>query len=158
MSIAMMRCYNQKQMPDGSWQNVELPDGMCLSDVATCCLYGWLADVRNYSAITPLSSEYGLPDGINSKCECTMHGVCDNCETYYDGYSWRHLSVDVLRAVNFNEIVEDRRTHVGNRGDCTCPEGEGEKMPLHEFLGEYTMRRLNALIASDADRIVFAFD
>jgi len=162
MGTDMMRCKFHKQVA-GIW--VETDDEPCdFTDGRSYALFGWLADVRNYSAIAPLAKLRGLPDDIveqRKKRQSERHPLYDSdtMEDYdYREFSWTWLLVDEFRAVDFDQIVEDRRCTVGNNGSATCEPGQGRFMPLREFLDEHSMELIERLMASDVERIMFAFD
>jgi len=162
MGTDIMRCKFQKQV-DEVW--VETDDDPCdFTDGRSYALFGWLADVRNYSAIAPLAKMRGLPDDIiqaRQKREKERHPLydSDSMEDYdYREFSWTWLLVDEFRAVDFDQIVEDRRCTIGSNGGATCEPGQGVLETLREFLGEHSMYLIEKLMASDVERIVFAFD
>lgn len=109
-------------------------------------LYGWLAGIRNYSAVAPISAPRGLPEDFPSD----MLSI--------DEHSPSWLSIDELAAVDYDQIIEDRRVTVGNNGGCTCEPNQGTRFPLWEFLGGQFIRDLNRMKAEGAERIVFWFD
>lgn len=118
-------------------------------------VFGWLADVRNYSGLTPLSQPRGLPADLDA----TEDEMTDDLNLH--SVSW--LSLHELLSVDYDQIIEDRRcTGMNARGymdgGMTCEPGKGEKMPLREFLGVNYFESLELLKAAGADRIVFAFD
>lgn len=120
-------------------------------------LFGWLADVRNYSAIEPLAQPRGIPE------DCYIEDI----EDYILGdhsFSWFLLSE--LLAVDYEAEVNDRRVtrQVGKNswdGGCTGTPEEGEKLPLREFLGEEFFEALDimkTLGPPEKVRLVFGFD
>lgn len=163
MGTDLMRCKFQKQV-EGGWVDVDEPEGCDFTDGRSYAFYGWLANVRNYSAVTPLAPMRGLPDDIveqQKKRQKDRHPLYDSdtMEDYdYRDYSWSWLSVDEFRAVDYDQVVEDRRCTIGNNGGCTCEPGQGRFMPLREFLDEHCMSIVERLMASDVERIVFGFD
>lgn len=120
-------------------------------------LFGFLANVRNYSAVEPISRPRGLPPGI----ELPSSGFDGPDEDWLgeDDHSWLLLSE--LQAIDFDRIVEDRRTtgivNGLRRGNLTAPVGEGVKMTLREFLGVEFFEELDRLEKAGAERIVFGF-
>lgn len=112
-------------------------------DVRSYVLFGFLADIRNYSAITPISQPRGLPEWFKVNEEDTWD---------YHSFSW--LTLEELESYNYDQIVEDRRCDNG----CTCPPGQGEKMTLREFLGEWYFEELAKMKLAEVDVIVFWFD
>jgi len=90
--------------------------------------FGFLADVRNYSAVPPISQPRGLPDDVSSE-------VPERDETWgSDGHSHSWLSVAELVSFDYDSAMEDRRHTVqtGPRswnGGATCEVGQGKKKP-----------------------------
>lgn len=120
-------------------------------------LFGFLADVRNYSAVEPISQPRGLPAGIELPAS-DSDGLDEAWLGEHD-HSWLLLSE--LQGIDFDRIVEDRRTSGmvnGLRyGNLTAPVGEGVKMTLREFLGTEFFDELDRLEKAGAERIVFGF-
>lgn len=114
-------------------------------------MFGFLAGVRNYSAITPISPPRGLP---LDACE-TLRSMFDDDDNI-SSKSW--LSVDELTNYDYTQVIEDRRCAVDGDESCTCRQGSGVKMTLREFLGDEFFKDLETLKAAGADRIVFGFD
>ncbi len=111
-------------------------------------IVGFLADVRNYSAVKPIDAPRGLPKDASPEAR-------DHLE---DCYACTWLSTAELLAYDFDQIIEDRRVMRDGNGGCTCEPGEGQTMPLREFLGLGFFEDLERLRASGAQRIVFGFD
>ena len=111
--------------------------------------FGWFADVRNYAAVKAISKPRGLPDDIS-----------EDVNIYYDEYvhsaSW--LTIEELKAVDYQQIVEDRRVSRDGNGGCTSEAGEGEKMTLEEFLGSEFIKLIKILDKAQVTRVVFWFD
>ncbi|WP_262265532.1 hypothetical protein [Microvirga yunnanensis] len=105
-------------------------------------IFGFLADVRNYSAVRPISEPRGIPRDAVDRDWWDDHHSC----------SW--LSTDELLAFDYDQVIEDRR----GRGRETVEPGEGKMMTYREFLGEGFFDDLEELKASGAERIVFGFD
>jgi len=120
-------------------------------------LYGWLADVRNYSGLTPISKPRGFPSDASFE-------VKDDYETWdCDAHSASWLSVAELLAFDYDAPCEDRRVsrQIGPNlwsGGETCAPGEGEQTTYREFLGESFFNELDKLKELNAERIVFWFD
>lgn len=115
-------------------------------------LFGFLAGVRNYSAIPPIAEKRGFPDDAGNEVreeykswECDAHSA-----------SW--LSMTELEAFDYDAPMEDRRVMRDGNGGCTCEPGEGEKTTFRAFLGPAFFEELEKLKAAGADRIVFWFD
>ena len=107
-------------------------------------LFGFLADVRNYSGIEPLSQPRGIPEGFKS-------GLYSRWKCDWHSESW--LSSKELAAIDFAQIVEDRR-HAGK----TLDKGEGKCQTLAEFLGKDNVRDIKKIARLKTGRVVFWFD
>ena len=106
-------------------------------------IFGFLANVRNYSMVPSISEPRGLPD------DCSEY--IKECLIYNHSHSW--LSIDELKNFNYDVTFEDRRTY-----GATIEGGKGEMKTIREFLGECFFEDLNKLIELNADRIIFWFD
>lgn len=147
-----------EQRVAGQWQvilNLRPFDGW-----ATYRLFGFLADVRNYAAIEPISQPRGLPDEIELSVD---NEDCDPSSELYLGehdHSWLFLAE--LMSADYDRIVEDRRTSGvvdGLRyGNLTAQRGKGVKMTLREFLGSEYFEELDRLMQAGAQRIAFGFE
>jgi hypothetical protein len=117
-------------------------------------LFGWLADVRNYSAVRPISLPRGLP---------LDHGLELPPDEFEYFHSWSWLTSSELAEVDYDQFVEDRRTTViapqGWRdGSATCEAGLGEFMLLRQFLGKVAMDDIYAIIRLGDARLIFGFE
>ncbi len=133
---------------EGKWEAI--PD-LLPFDWRSYGMYGFLANVRNYSAVPPISEPRGLPPDATG----------DTDYTYGDhSYSW--LSVEELLAFDYDQPMEDRRVTrtVGNftNGGVTAEPGGGSQTTFREFLGPHFFEDLEKLKAAGAERIVFGFD
>lgn len=112
-------------------------------------LFGFLADVRNYSAVPPLSQPRGLPEGSSVPAE--------DAEFYaHDGHSASWFTLAELVQFDYGQMFEDRRLH-GN----TVGAGEGQVTTFREFLPGWWFSALDqwsTLAAPEAVRLVFYFD
>jgi len=119
-------------------------------------LFAFLAGVRNYSAVTPISEPRGLPDDMPTPSDDDWDRWCDLHST-----SW--LTVEELLTFNYDEVVEDRR-YIRKEpsgmlnGAATCEPGQGKFQTWREFLGNTYFEDLEKLKVLGADRIVFGFD
>jgi len=118
-------------------------------------MFGFLANVRNYSAVPFLSEPRGLPEDIDDQ-----YLDYDNLLGEHS-FSW--LSIEELINFDYDQEFEDRRytRQVSERfwsGSETCQPGEGSKTTYREFLGENFFEDLKKLQALGAERIVFGFD
>lgn len=119
--------------------------------------FGWIADVRNYSQVPPISPPRGVPDDMSPETKKSFEGWD------IDAHSASWLTVDEILAVDFDQVIEDRRVtrQTGPNswnGGCTAEPGQGKKETLREFLGEYTVNALFKLRDEGVERIVFWFD
>lgn len=120
-------------------------------------MFGFLAGVRNYSDITPLSPPRGLPGNLS-------HDVAEDYESWQsDAHNASWLSVDELARFEYNQPMEDRRVIVQLAenlwsGAGTADAGGGEVTTYREFLGDAFFDDLEKLKAAGADRVVFWFD
>lgn len=119
--------------------------------------FGWLADVRNYSAMTPIAADRGFP--ADAGAEAAKHYDAWS----RDAHSASWVTVAELMAVDYDQPVEDRRTtkQLGPSlwtGGATCAPGEGKTQTLREFLGPAFFVVLKRLQDAGAGRVVFWFD
>lgn len=120
-------------------------------------VFGFLADVRNYSGVEPISKARGLPKDIAPSVKAAFEywGI--------DGHSCSWLSVAELVAFDYDTEIEDRR-YVRQEGpnywngSATCEVGQGKKTTYREFLGKNFFRDLKELQDIDAERVIFWFD
>lgn len=103
------------------------------------CVFGWLAGVRNYSQVGPLVPPRGFPLD-NSRASQNLAS-----RWQYDLHNASYISIEELAAVDYSQIVEDRR--------CT-----GQKLSLTDFLGKQYMDDLARCMKLGVHRIVFFFD
>ncbi len=123
-------------------------------------LYGWLADVRNYSCVPAISQPRGIPDDVSPEVAQENNDWAD------DGHSHSWLSLAELLAVNYETVFWDRRVtrqEAPNfwNGAALANEGEGKHITLREHLSEGYFRVLETLKTlgnPDDVRIVFWFD
>lgn len=124
-------------------------------------VFGFLAGVRNYSGIAPISEPRGLPPEFSDYC--SYEGEFDLGD---HSFSW--LSVAELVAFDYERIMVDRRgtehyfgpggTYAGSNGGITLPENCGKAMPYRNFLGSAFFHDLAELQRIGTDRVVFGFD
>jgi hypothetical protein len=126
----------------------------------SCALFGWLADVRNYSAVPPLDQPRGLPSDLSGEV------AKEHEEWGPDAHSASWLMLSQLASFDFDALVEDRRVTVQVspnlwNGGATAEPGGGEMMTYREFLGSWVVDRIEAMrVYGDATdvRLVFWFD
>jgi hypothetical protein len=181
---------------DGKWQRVMEPhfkdwDGKLTTEPFAWRSYGifaFLADVRNYSIITPLSEPKGLPadsEWLNSPHQYAyennpMNGAVipykeretnlQDISSDYDYHSHSWLTLKELTDFDYSKTFEDRRyakTTINKDGGkfvdgrALANEGEGEKTTYRNFLGSgffQDIAQLQTMGAPDEVRIVFWFD
>ena len=120
-------------------------------------VFGWLADVRNYSAVSPIAAPRGVPPDMSAT-------AAKDYDTWgSDAHSASWLTVDELLAVDYEQEVEDRRVtkQLGPNfwtGGATAEPGGGKKQTLREFLGQWFFEDLRKLQEAGAERVVFWFD
>lgn len=123
-------------------------------------IFGFLANVRNYSEVPCISEPRGLPDDWSQKYAESL-GL--NCGGYHS-CSW--LSLTELLNYDYNVVFWDRRisrvmsTHWVD-GAATAKEGEGRMIRIRDFLGDYFFEELFRMLElsnSDDVRLVFWFD
>lgn len=122
-------------------------------------VFAFLAGVRNYSGIAPISEPRGLPADL--KPDARDDYWHDDCWLGDHSFSW--LSVAELVEFDYDAMMEDRR--VAGRlasgmisGACTAEPGHGKRMTWREFLGPDFFHDLAELQRIGADRVVFGFD
>jgi hypothetical protein len=137
---------------DGKWTRIE---GLEPFDWRSYGMYGFLANVRNYSDVTPISEARGLPVDADYVAEESEHWLGDH------SFSW--LSLNELLAFDYDQPMEDRRVseqiapNVWS-GAGTAQPGGGKQTTYRDFLGEGFFEELEKLKTVGAERIVFGFD
>lgn len=135
----------QARDQNGEWVNIDFGgDREAPFEWRNYEAFGFLAGVRNYSAVTPISTPRGLPDGFSY----------DEAIDYLGDHSFSWLLVDELTAQDYDAVIEDRRIANGK----TCEPGQGEMTTLREHLGTQFFDDLKRLQDAGAERIVFGFD
>lgn len=119
-------------------------------------LFAFLAGVRNYSGVDPISEPRGLPGDLSDE-------VAEEWDDGFNYHSASWLSLEELLAFDYDQVTEDRRVTRQiapniRSGACTCEPVEGNTMTYREFLGEGYFEELESLKELGADRIVFWFD
>lgn len=144
--------YAERKDINGQWGEIDFQP----FDWRSYGMYGFLADVRNYSGIEPISKPRGLPNDLTPiiKNTAKMWGL--------DGHSHSWLTVAELLAFNYDAPMEDRRADFLHKthgsGPDTCEPGDGIKTTYRKFLGEGFFTDLKKLQDMGAERIVFWFD
>jgi len=134
---------------NGKWEIIR---GLAPFDWRSYGMFGFLAGVRNYSDVTPLSEPRGLPDDTPEYEECELGD---------HSHSW--LSIEELLGFNYDAEMEDRRVSrvmPGGwvNGGATAEPGGGTMTTYRSFLGDGFFDELEKLKAAGAERIVFGFD
>ena len=140
----------ERRTPDGQYVAVTSKE---LAPFKNRCygVFAFLAGVRNYSGIQPIVEPRGKPDDYPEVTEEDWRNYgTDNPTTW--------LLVSELTSFDYDTEMEDRRVSVNGNGGCTCPVGDGAKMPWREFLGESFFSDLDTLVSEKIDRVVFWFD
>lgn len=132
---------------NGKWEAIS---GFVPFDWRSYGMFAFLAGVRNYSAVPPISEPRGLPDDAVQSDDLGDHS-----------FSW--LSMDELLAFNYDQPLEDRRYTRQEgpnffNGGATAEAGEGTMTTYREFLGKAFFADLEKLKAAGAERVVFGFD
>jgi hypothetical protein len=129
----------------GKWTVI---DGFRPFDWRDYRMYGFLADVRNYSAVPPIAEPRGLPSDMAPAPPFEYLG--DHT------FSW--LSVKELASFDYDSLVEDRRctVQIGPNawdGGATAAPGAGWITTYREFLGRGFFDDIEKLKAIGAERI-----
>ncbi len=145
--------FAEKKNAQGQWEVI--PDFEPFED-RNYALFGWLADVRNYSGLTPIAERRGIPEDASFE-------VKDDYEAWdCDAHSASWLSIEELLAFDYDASCEDRRvtrqTSYGWDGGCTCEPGEGRQTTYREMFGQDFFNDLDKLKELGAERIIFWFD
>lgn len=142
-----------EQFIDGKWVEINCKEPFRARNYG---VFAFLANVRNYFAITPISEPRGLPKDL------TTWWVKEYRE-YGDYHTPSWLSIKELSEFNYDQEMEDRRVtrQVSKNiwyGAATAEPGKGLKMTYREFLGQSFFKDLQELIDCGAERVVFWFD
>lgn len=129
-------------------------------------LFGFLADVRNYSKVPPQFANRGWP---KDHAEWVSdYGFDESEDDYYHSRSW--CSLEELLNFNYDATFEDRRcsetAHFPGGGSYTdgaalASPGKGQVVTFREFLLSLyfsEIERLKALGKPQDVRVLFAFD
>lgn len=150
----------ERKTADGTYEaitDVNFTEGQAPFDWRSYGMYGFLADVRNYSAIPPIAERGGWPVDVSGAAADLYN------DWGIDAHSPGWLSVAELAAFDYDRPVEDRR--VGRQispnlwsGAETAEEGQGAMTAYREFLGDAFFADLKTLVDAGAYRVVFFFD
>jgi hypothetical protein len=149
-----IHAHAEKRNASGKWERLTIPEPF---DWRSYGLFGFLADVRNYSAVPPIAPRRGLPSDASAD---VRH---DSEEWAGDGHSHSWLSLEEILSFNYDAAMEDRRVTrqvAANAwdGGCTADPGGGEQTTFRAFLGPKYFEELDRLKAAGVERIVFWFD
>lgn len=152
--------YIERKLDDGTWECVQ--DDTVFSD-RDYNVFAFLADVRNYGKIPPISGPRGLPVDA-SQDVFDLHIGWGT-----DAHSESHLYAEELLNFDYSQTIEYlRRTISETRVDTLtgrpyesireieCDPGKGEKMTYTQFLDKNYFDDLYHL--EEGERIVFWFD
>lgn len=144
----------ERKNTSGQWEKVPNLQPFYSRSYGT---FGFLADVRNYSGLTPIAEQRGMPEDASAEVANDYEGWSS------DAHSASWLTVAELEAFDYDAQCEDRRVtrQLGPNlysGGCTCEPGDGKTQSYREFLGEWFFKDLQELQAAGAERIVFWFD
>lgn len=118
-------------------------------------MFGFLADVRNYSECPVICSPKGFPEDA-SKEVLEEYNI-----RYGDAHSASWLTVKELADYDYHQVFWDRRIMKNNNGASKAEEGEGEYLSMRQFLGDNFFANLEALKLlgnPEEVRVVFWFD
>lgn len=135
------------------WEDV----GEIFEHVRSYALFGFLADVRNYSEVPPIAPQRGIPDDVSGDVQAAY----ENWDSDAHSSSW--LSLAELLAFDYDQTTEDRRVtrQIGPRawdGGCTAEPGDGKRTTFRAFLVDWYFAELERLKTIGAERIIFWFD
>lgn len=115
-------------------------------------LFAWLAGVRNYAGLIPFADPRNIPDDASAE----ILEMSNDWELDAHTRSW--YSVAELLAVNFEEIVENRRCFLGNSGAHTCERGAGQMITLGDLIGRDFIEEMKRIGRLGCVRVIFWFD
>lgn len=138
--------FAEKRNSSGEWEQLDFEP----FDWRSYGMYGFLANVRNYSEVPFISDHRGIPEDslqFISKTDCIWQGgfsTCDETSSLDNhGHSW--VSLKELLEFNYDIEFDDVR--------YTC-----YTTTVREFLGENFFEDLKTLEELGAERVVFYFD
>lgn len=118
-------------------------------------MFGFLADVRNYSYVPVIAERRGIPGDVSAEVLDDYHWWTGNAHSA----TW--LTLAELLAYDYDQTFWDRRVTRNGDGAALAEEGEGEHVTLREFLSEGFFADLETLrgLGDPADvRVVLWFD
>lgn len=160
-----IHAYAEKKVGDEYREVAMPPDWFSGRNYA---LFGFLANVRNYSAVVPFDQTEVPTEKYHSTGRGIPNDLSDGVKaqfTYWDAdaHSYGWFTLTELLEFDYHAEMEDRRVTREIKpgwtdGGCTCAVGEGRKMTYREFLGSAFFTDLEHARMRGADRIVFWFD
>jgi hypothetical protein len=167
---------------NGKWQKADIDEAFGWRSYG---LFGFFADVRNYSHVPQLADPKGLPNDseyLNTPLDEPqryIYGGYDNgtaytkkgeieCDMNYHSLSW--FTLKELMDFDYDQTFEDRRTikttvySNGSKlidGRAEVEPGQGTKITFREFLGSHYFDQitdLQSLGQPEDIRIIFWFD
>jgi hypothetical protein len=138
----------------GTWRKV--PDLVPFS-WRSYAIHGWLADVRNHSALPAIAARRGLPPDLSKEVARNYLGW----EDFAHNMSW--VGVSELLEFDYDATWHDRKGQHIHDADpwLTRLVAESDHRPVRTFreiLGDAFFYDLEALRAVGAERVVFWFD
>lgn len=142
----------ERQDEAGEWQRLDVPEPFGDRNYSA---FGFLAGVRNYSAVPSIAEPRGIPEDVSTSVAASFEDWGVDAHTP----SW--LTARELAEFDYEQSMNDRRiTRNGNGGFTGTPD-EGTVMTYREFLGAGfidDVETLGALGEGDRVRVVFWFD
>jgi hypothetical protein len=117
-------------------------------------IFGWLADVRNYSGVPVLADTHeGTPDDAS----------IDSVRFHEFNHNVRWTVVEAIGDFNYDQSVEDRRVtkQIADGvwdGGCTAETGGGIITTYRDLFGEWYFKGLEEIKMLGAERVIFSFD
>jgi hypothetical protein len=149
-----IHCVAEK-FSDGKWEAMPLEPRPF--DMRGYGVFAFLAGVRNYSGVTPISEPKGFP------ADASKAALAWADEYGTDGHSHSWLWMSDLLDFDYDAEIEDRRVtrqlapNMWSGGE-TCEPGEGTKTTLREFLGGWYFSEITRLRDAGVGRLLFFFD
>lgn len=139
---------------NGRW--IYLPLDYEPFDTRSYGMFGFFADVRNYSFVPSIQSKrLGLPDDASREAKARFP-----LNSYY--HSMTHVTLKQLIDFDYSQTFEDRRCMRDGNGAADAGIGNGEVKTFKEFLGEYFFAEIDKLkqlgYSPDDLRILMGFD
>jgi hypothetical protein len=155
--------------PTSAWErSLNMPDFVSVPfRTRDYGLFGFLANVRNYSNCEPLDKPRGLPVGFDLEGGCAVMNELEvvsdvhiptNDLANFHSHSWFLLSE--LLAFDYERILWNRRIRRGIDGAALAEAGEGVYQTYRDFLGQEffdTLEIMRRLGEPNRVRVVFCF-